>query len=348
MFEQSSLGVIYTRRATGDDGSGTGLPDRHTVGVDLDLYTSRFLGDKNLQLEAFFVGHTDPEAGGTSTFDDLTARGIRINFPNDVWRVHTSYRELGDEFKPALGFTRRNGFRRLQPTVSFSPRPGRLLGIRQFQFEVQFEYLMNMDWERETQKTDFKVLGLRFHSGDRLDVDVTHLRELLDEDFEIQDGITIPVGDYETWEGRASLRTASRRIVSGSAEIGRSEFWSGNRTTYELSATVRPMSGFSLSTRYELNDVSLPQGDFSTQLVRVEGNWQFSPWIAFASNLQYDTVSDVVGLFGRLRWIIRPGSDLYLVFTHNWESVYDSVLDRSRLNTLSRGATTKLNYTYRF
>jgi hypothetical protein len=348
MFEQSSIGAIYTRRATRADASGFAPPDRHTVGVDLDLFTSRFLGDKNLQFEAFLVGHTDPVAGGASTFGDLTARGIRINYPNDTWRVHSSYRELGDEFDPALGFTRRNGFRRVQPTVHFSPRPRDLLGIRQLDFEIQFEYLMNMDWERETQKTDFTLLGIRFHSGDDFNFRLTHLREQLDDGFEIHDGITIPIGDYETLEWRLFLMTASKRMVSGRAEYSRGEFWSGDRSVYELSGTLRPASGISLSTRYERNDISLPEGDFSTNLLNVDAKWQLNPWVSFTSNLQYDDVSDIVGLFARFRWIIRPGSDLYLVYTHNWRDIEEELLDRHRLATISRGATTKINYTYRF
>ncbi len=348
LFEQSSLGVIYTRRATADDGTATAPPDRHTFGADLDLFTSRFLGDKNFQFEAFFVGHTDPVEAGGSSLSDLSARGIRINYPNDIWRIHTSYRELGDEFSPAVGFTRRNGFRRVQPTVAYSPRPRGLLGIRQLQFEIEFEYLMNLDWERETQKTDLKLLGIRFDSGDRVDFDVTYLLERLDEGFEIRDGITIPVADYETLGWRAAVRTAGRRVMSGRVEISKGEFWSGDRSGYELSATIRPASGFSISARYERNDVSLPEGDFDTEVIRIDGKWQMSPWASFVSNVQYDDVSEIVGLFARFRWILTPGSDLFLVYTHNWQNMDDELLGPSRFGTISRGATTKLNYTYRF
>ena len=171
LFEQSSVGAIYTRRHTARDSIGFREDDRHTFGMDLDLYTSRFLTDKNLQFEAFFVWNSDPENLNAS-LGDRTARGVRINYPNDVWRFSTSYRELPEFHDPAIGFTRRNGFRRLQPTLSFSPRPRGLLDLRQLQFEVRYEHLMNMDWLLETRKTDFKILGLRFNAGDRVDIDI--------------------------------------------------------------------------------------------------------------------------------------------------------------------------------
>ena len=98
---------------------------------------------------------------------------------------------------------------------------------------------------------------------------------------------------------------------------------------------------------FEKNDVDLTEGDFSTHLIRFLGEWHINPWISIIANFQYDDVSDVVGLFTRFRWILTPGSDLYLVYTHNWGED-PTGLRRYRLQTLSRAATMKLNYTYRF
>ena len=157
---------------------------------------------------------------------------------------------MDKDFDPALGFTRRNGFRRVQPTVSFSPRPRDLLGLRQLQWQIMFEYLMDMQWNLETRKTDFKLVGLRFDSGDRVDFDVTQLFERLEpeDEFTISD-VTIPAGSYNTISWRASARTAGRRIVSANVELRGGEFWSGSRTGYEFGLTARPRPGFSVSSR---------------------------------------------------------------------------------------------------
>ncbi len=351
--EQSTIGAMYTRRATAADEAGNAPIDRHTIAADVDFFTSRFLGDKNFQFEAFFVGHTNPVEQGTSWLEEitashLTARGIRINYPNDVWQIHTSYREIGDGFDPAVGFTRRTGLRRVQPTVMFAPRPKDLLGIRQLRWRVQFEYLMNMDWTRETQKTDITLLGLNFHSGDWFNFEVTHLRDSLDFDFEIHDGVTVPMGDYETLSWQAFIMTASNRKLSTRLRASGGEFWSGTKKEYSVDLTFRPVPGISLETEYEWNSVSLPQGDFTTNVIRTDAKWQMSPWMSFTNNVQYDDVTDIVGLFAKFRWIITPGSELFLVYTHNWQNMDDALFDRFRLTTLSQGATTKLNYTYRF
>ena len=93
--------------------------------------------------------------------------------------------------------------------------------------------------------------------------------------------------------------------------------------------------------------ISLSGGDFTTNLGRLSGGWQFSPWAALTGNIQYDDGSELIGLFARFRWIIRPGNDFFLVYTHNWDNLGDRLQDL-HFSTRSRGATTKINYTHRF
>ncbi len=163
IFEQSSIGVIYTRRATGVDPAEEGAlapKDRHTAGVDLDLFTSRFLGDNNLQLEAFLAWNSNPDRDSDLSFSDLSARGFRLNFPNDVWSGHLSYREFGDDYDPAIGFVTRNAFRRIEPRIAWRPRPT-IDWIRRFDFSVQFRNLENIDsGVVEERQWQFNLLGI--------------------------------------------------------------------------------------------------------------------------------------------------------------------------------------------
>ena len=136
---ESTIGAIYTRRAGGADATGVRPTDNHTAGIDLDFRTARFLGDKNLQADAFFVWNSNPELNIDRTVSDLSARGLRIDFPNDIWEMHLSYREFGSFYDPAVGFVTRNGFRRVEPNVTWRPRPDSSW-IRQFEFGTQFRY----------------------------------------------------------------------------------------------------------------------------------------------------------------------------------------------------------------
>ncbi len=93
-FSQSSIGAIYSRRDGAGDARLTGaeaeeveLSSGQTVGVDLDMFTSTFLGDKNPQFEAFSVAHTASVGDESSSASDRSAWGARLNYPNDRWRA---------------------------------------------------------------------------------------------------------------------------------------------------------------------------------------------------------------------------------------------------------------------
>ena len=349
IFSQSSIGAIYTRRATAPDPDGLGVDDRHTAGVDLDFETANLFGDKNFQFEAFFVWNSNPDPSLDLSLSDLTARGFRINFPNDIWQAHVSYREFGHDYDPAVGFVTRNGFRRVEPNLTWRPRPG-ADWIRRLEFSAQYRYLADLTSgiaeERQLRLVPF---GMELESGDGFKFQATRQYEDLDHDFEVSDGVDILAGQYTNWEYSLQGRTAQKRRVSLQGQVMRGGFWDGDRSRAQLGLTVRPIPGLQIQGDLERNEVDLPRGSFKTDLIRLGGGWDASPWVSMIGNVQYDNVTEIVGLFARLRWIVRPGNDVYFVYTHNWQNLGGGLLDRDRdLVTLSRGGSMKVNYSYRF
>jgi hypothetical protein len=90
--------------------------------------------------------------------------------------------------------------------------------------------------------------------------------------------------------------------------------------------------------------VDLAEGQFTSNVFRVIADSQFSPFMAIVNNIQYDTVSRVMGWQARYRWIMKPGNDLYVVYTHNW--LDDPVA--GRFASLDRKLASKVLYTHRF
>ena len=369
LWEQSAIGVIYTLRQTSPDANGVDPIDQHTAGVDLDFKTRNFLGDKNLEMEAFFAWNSNPRGTDDTDYvelgvEDLSSHGVRINYPNDIWTAHISYRQFGDWYSPAVGFVTRNNFRRLEPRLGWAPRTPSVSWLRRLDFSVQFReqvslssafpgadpYLLGGRGGTEERQWQFNLLGLDFESGDGLDITATHTYEYLDREFSPSDGLSITPGNYTIWEYRLFGRTSGRRRVSffGGGTIG--GFWDGDRQQYGGRVSFRPSPGVSLSTNIQYNDVQLPGGNFTASLYEISTDWNPSPRIAINGQVQYDDQSEVVGLFSRLRWIVKPGNDIYLVYTQNWRRELIDILDPDNYmyNTLSRGASVKVNYTYRF
>jgi hypothetical protein len=157
--------------------------------------------------------------------------------------------------------------------------------------------------------------------------------------------VVLPIGSEYSWNRyRFQVNTAQRRVVAVSPSVELGTFYSGTRRRIALDLNVRARPGVIIYTSGEWNSVHLREGRFHTRLFRVVPELQFSPWVAWVNNIQYDTQSRVVGWQSRFRWIVRPGNDLYVVYTHNW---LDDPL-RSRVYTLDRRAASKVLYTHRF
>jgi len=107
---------------------------------------------------------------------------------------------------------------------------------------------------------------------------------------------------------------------------------------------IRARPGVMFTLANEWNRVSLAEGRFYTRLYRGISELQFTPFISWVNNVQYDSQSAVLGWQSRFRWIVRPGSDLYFVYVHNW---LDDPLQR-RFASLDRRASSKALYTHRF
>ncbi len=108
---------------------------------------------------------------------------------------------------------------------------------------------------------------------------------------------------------------------------------------------ARPRRGVSMAFEVERNSLTLAEGTFGASVYRAQINTQASPWISLGNTIQYDTVSRLLGWQLRFRWIERPGTDLFIVYTHNWQ---DTTLSVPRgLVTLDTRLATKLVYTIR-
>ncbi len=334
-LQKSYLGMLYTRRAAriGPE------PDRHTLGMDFALATSQFRGSQNLELTGFYVWNNNPLGTGKSK-----AYGMRFNYPNDVWRARVSIRELQENYDPALGFTRRENFRRYNPALFYSPRPKDHPWIRRFSFGSNLELLTDLSNRTVTRRFDIALFQMFLHSGDNIAFRIHPTMERLEEDFELlEDEITLPEGNrYRFTRYEFEARTARRRRVAVGVEYTLGSFFSGNRREISLDLNFRLRKGFLVNLEGEWNRVELAEGNFSTRLLQAVFRNQFNPWISLVNNIQFDSVSRELGWQSRLRWIVRPGNDIFFVYTHNW------IDEQFQLTTQDRRVAAKMSYTHRF
>lgn len=330
-WRQSYVGGIVTR------GNPSGQGDNSLIGADARFATSTFRGDDNLSLDLFMY-RTSHELTHSTDY----AGGFKLDYPNDLWDARVSWKQIGSNFWPALGFVPRTGIRKADFGVQFKPRPEKY-GIRQFSFEIESSIVTDLDNIVESWAIGTSPFGVEFESGDRIHFNFSPQSERLQEPFEIFPGFVIPTGSYTWAHYSAMIETASKRPWVIQFNSGWGGFYDGTRRDLGLGLVLKPSEHFRFAVRSERNDVSLDQGDFFVQLFSTEVAINLSPNVLWASLLQYDNESRILGFQGRFRWILRPGNDLYVVVDSAWlrnlDHSYTSMFD---------SAAVKLQYTFRF
>jgi hypothetical protein len=334
LFTQSYVGLIYTRRSTRE----SAVPDRHSAGVDFQLATSRFRGNQNVVLAGHYIKTPNGVPGGANT-----AWGLRFNYPNDRWRLQLNTRWFDRNFAPAIGFAERIDHRKYSGVFRFAPRPARSRWLRQVATQVFPELFTDTENHWIERSWQMQLVDFDFQSGDVARVTLTPAYTKLQNDFRIGPGLTLPAGaEYDHLRYGFTITTANRRMVSGNVSVTKGSYFSGERDDYSATVNVRPRPGILATLTTSYNRIDLPEGSLSTRLLRAIVNTQFNPFMSVGNNLQYDSVSQVLGWQVRYRWIVEPGNDLYVVWFHNWQDTGD------RLTTLTRTAAVKAVYTHSF
>lgn len=339
MFSQSYVGGIYTRRAERTD-TGTAA---HTSGLDFLLGTSSFRGSDNLQLSGYYLHAPKPDAGRAKS----SAYGFELEYPNDLWNAEIVYREVQENFQPAVGFVTRTGYRLYATEVIFGPRPENLPWLRRYTLGTEIDLLVDPDDGRTLTRVVEFPFALDLQSQDEVQVSVINSHERLERDFEIGEATLAAGRTFDFTRVRAQVSTANHRTVALTPSVEWGQFFSGHLMEAGLNVTLRMRPGLIAYLSGEINHVDLPEGTpFTARLYRAVLENQFSPWIALVNNVQYDTQSAVIGWQSRFRWIVKPGNDLYVVYTHNWR---DDPLDLDRrFTTLDQRGASKVIYTVRF
>ena len=332
-WNQSYVGAIFT------NGDPSGETSNQLGGVDLKLATSNFMGsEKNLSLVMF---GSKTSTGGLEGRDG--AYGGEIAFPNDLVSLSQRWTRIEENYNPALGFAPRTGVRIASTTAEYRPRPD-VAGIRQLSFEFAYnDYYSLTNHAPETRELELTPFQVFFHSGDMAEYTWNWNREELFEPWEIVDGIVLPVGVYSFGMHAVSARSSESRPLAAEVEFGTGSFYSGTRQLFSGAITWRKDRYLTASLELERNWVSLAEGDFDTSLVMARLDCAFTPFISLANFVQYDSESANIGLQSRLRWILNPGNEVFVVLNHAWqENAFD------RFESAQTRLRVKMNYTFRF
>ena len=333
LLEESSVGMIVT------EGNPGFTVDNSLAGVDFLYRNSRLPGGKLVEVNAW-AQQSDTEG----VIGDERAYGIRAATPNNTgWRGGLGYTSLGEAFNPGLGFLNRPGVDTLYfgTQHTWRPREGFARAISSGYDAERTELSAG---ELQSQSVEYELIRIESRLGDELNFQHEAEQEQLEEDFEIYDGIVIPLGHYSFGMTGISVETADQRRVWGGVEYQSGDFFDGERKQIEAEISWRPSGRLRTGIAYEFNDIDLPQGSFVTRLVEFRADVAFSSKLSWVTRIQYDNVSELMGVNLRVHWVPEAGREGFFVINHTLE---DFDLD-DRFHSALSEASVKFSYTFRF
>ncbi|MGE3843634.1 MAG: DUF5916 domain-containing protein, partial [Vicinamibacterales bacterium] len=330
VLNASTLGVMATRRSVGTAGAGSSL----AYGMD---GTFNFFND--LYINAYWA-RTENERSAKRS--DLSYRA-NLNFNSDRYGVQLERLRVGERFDPGIGFVRRPDIRRSLAELRFSPRPRSMPSIRRFVWVATVDYFENGAGRVDTrdQSAEFAT---EFMNGDRIGVTYNDAYEFVPSPFRIAPGVTIPVGAYDWRFVRVAFNSRAQRRAAANVALEHGTFYGGHRTSLSVSRGRLALTPrFSVEPTYSLNAVDLPQGSFTAHLAGSRVIVTMSPRMFVSALAQYNSTSNVMTANVRLRWEYQPGSELFVVYNDERDT-----LSRGFPRMLTRSFVVKINRLFRF
>ena len=302
ILRRSAVGALYTGRSVSLDGTGA----NQVFGVD-----GLFSFYDNLNISSYLAQTQLP---GVSRDDAMSYQG-KLDYRGDRWGLLAERLAVGADFRPEIGFVRRHDFRRNFVEGRFSPRPLSIASIRKFLFQGSVDYTTNGAGLLETRVRQ-GLFGIEFENGDMFFAGATDNYELLKGPFEMTPDIMIPAGDYRFSNTRVVYALGQQRIVSGGLSFDRGGFFGGERTGVGYTfGRVYLSSQLNVEPSVSFNWLTLPEGDFKTDLVSVRTTYTLTPRMFLSALLQYNSTLDSLGTNLRFRWEYQPGSEIFVVYT---------------------------------
>lgn len=333
VLEESSIGAIVT---SGDPGTNE---DNTLVGVDFRYLNTRLANGNTI---AGSVWYQQTDTPGLD--DDDSAFGFSFSAPNtEGWSGELNYRRLEANFNPALGFVSQSNVGSWFAKASHIWRP--VSGpFRSISTVAKLQRVDKLNGDFDTQIFSADFITLETHNSDVGTLFTTMYREQLTEPFEISDGVIIPPGRYE-WDRfcfRGGTGQQRKLRVNGFACGG--EFYDGDRETFSANVTWRPNKHIRFETGYRIDDVTLPYGDFKINLATIRADIAFTASWYWENFIQYDDVSDNLGINSIMRWIPKAGREFVLVANREFIDI-DETRD---FTSKSSDLAAKFSYTFRF
>lgn len=304
MDERQRVGLLATR------GNPQGIAGSRLWGVDYQFRDTAWAGSRTLEANAWALQTTNMD---TATGTDLTGRawGGSVKYLNTGPMASVEFQRIGAGFNPALGYLAEANVLRGQGTAGWWHRSRDGASVIP---AVDWSYRRTLDGAERTLEINPEVAYTNA-AGDTAMAEVFFEEDRLASGYAPVPGTWLPPGGYRWRYLYGLLETAHSRPLWVSGELRAGGYYDGRRNDQFATIGWKPDSHWEARLGMGRNAITLPTGSFTVKLVTLRLDRTPDTRLAQSLLLQWDNVSQAVGVSARLRWtnwLGVPGRELVI------------------------------------
>ena len=259
-----------------------------------------------------------------------------------AWELNAEYTEVGGQLQPGGRLPRAPRLPQARGRRSSTATArSDFLGLLEVRPHVSYRGYWKPDG---FQESGFLHVDnhLEWKSGWEVHTGINFTQEGVLQPFEIYPGVVVPPGSYDNREAMLVLITNQGAPLSLETRWTLGGFFGGSRVSAVSTLRGRIGEAFNSSVDYTRNDVSLPEGRFVTNLLRMRLSYSFSTRVYVQALLQYNDVIDNWSTNLRFGWLQAANTGLFVVYNEN----RDTERDPLGLGVRDRSFTIKYSHTF--
>ena len=310
--QRSYIGGMFINR----EGMGEVETDfNRTVAID-----GRWGFGKKAQLFGFYAKTFSPA-------DSLNTDSYRLqaSYEWNGLRLNAAYQQVGEGFNPEVGFLLRSAYRKPEFLIFKQFRMNGKFGLLELRPHVSYRGFWNFDNYLETGFLHVDnhwvwVNGLEIHTG------INFTTEGVVKPFEISKDVFVPAETFHHQEAQIVFMTnASKPVYFSTRHIWGGSF-GGTRMLNNIIIGGRVGDKFNSDLTFAFNDVRLPYGDFTANLMAARLSYSFRPRINLQSFIQYNSAAELWSANIRFNLLEQANTGLFVVYNETYEN--GSVVNR--------------------
>ncbi len=296
----SPLGDYQHIGLIGTYGNPEGTGGSHLWGMDYRFRDTAWQGDKTLETRAWVMESHHEQVSAS-------AWGASLGYHNLGPTGGAAVQHIGEGFHPALGYLAEDGVLRGHGEIGWWHRTA---GGEDLIPGVDWYFRRTLDGRERTVEINPEWV-YRSAAGDLFVIESFHLQDQLAEGYAPLPDTWITAGRYDWHYLRAGVETTWARRLALEVNARAGEYYDGHRNDQFVALRWQPGPYWGLYGSLGRHAIRLPSGYDTARLARLRLDHTPSTRYAQSLLLQWDNLSEELGISLRSRWTWSPGREMF-------------------------------------